>query len=146
VNGKKLVGLAVAHIPRGCRPSREIRLSRSDQVARRATRGALRSKVARGRAVARGVRNCRGGGRRMRRTRHKWYNMQYINRVESCLLESHIPRGRWPSREAGAMRGAKEPQVRYSAAYPTGRERIVFRRKERKGRKDLNHEIHEKRR
>ena len=50
MNGKKLVGLAVAHIPRGCRPSREIRLSRSDQVARRATRGALRSKVARGRA------------------------------------------------------------------------------------------------
>ena len=32
--------------------SREIRLSRSDQVARRATRGALRSKVARGRAGA----------------------------------------------------------------------------------------------
>ena len=38
---------------------------------------------------------------------------------------------------------AKEPQVRYSAAYPTGRERIVFRRKERKGRKDFNHEIYE---
>jgi hypothetical protein len=37
------------------KPSREIRLSRSDQVARRATRGALRSKVARGRAVATGV-------------------------------------------------------------------------------------------
>ena len=34
------------------KPSREIRLSRSDQVARRATRGALRSKVARGRAGA----------------------------------------------------------------------------------------------
>ena len=52
MNGKKLVGLAVAHIPRGHRPSREIRLSRSDQVARRAMRGALRSKVARGRAGA----------------------------------------------------------------------------------------------
>ncbi len=38
---------------------------------------------------------------------------------------------------------AKVPYVRYSAAYPTGRERIVFRRKERKGRKDFNHEIHE---
>jgi hypothetical protein len=38
---------------------------------------------------------------------------------------------------------AKVPQVRYSAAYPTGRERFVFSRKERKGRKDLNHEIHE---
>ena len=35
---------------------------------------------------------------------------------------------------------AKEPHVRYSAAYPTGRERFVFSRKERK---DLNHEIHE---
>ena len=39
-----------AHIPRAI-ASREIRLSRSDQVARRATRGALRSKVARGRAM-----------------------------------------------------------------------------------------------
>ena len=38
---------------------------------------------------------------------------------------------------------AKVPRVRYSAAYPTGRERFVFSRKERKGRKDLNHEIHE---
>ena len=37
---------------------------------------------------------------------------------------------------------ANAPQVRYSAAYPTGRERIVFSRKERKGRKDFNHEIH----
>ena len=44
--------LAGSHIPRGRWPSREIRLSRSDQVARRATRGALRSKVARGRAGA----------------------------------------------------------------------------------------------
>ena len=35
------------------------------------------------------------------------------------------------------------PRVRYSAAYPTGWERIVFSRKERKGRKDFNHEIHE---
>ena len=38
---------------------------------------------------------------------------------------------------------ADAPHVRYAAAYPTGRERIVFRRKERKGRKDSNHEIHE---
>ena len=43
--------------------SREIRLSRSDQVARRATRGALRSKVARGRAgVMRGADLPRGSG------------------------------------------------------------------------------------
>ncbi|MBR3776166.1 MAG: hypothetical protein IKL02_01030 [Kiritimatiellae bacterium] len=45
------------------KPSREIRLSRSDQVARRATRGALRSKVARGRAGAmRGAAKARKGG------------------------------------------------------------------------------------
>ena len=44
--------------------SREIRLSRSDQVARRATRGALRSKVARGRAGAmRGADLSRKSGR-----------------------------------------------------------------------------------
>ena len=114
MNGKKLVGLAVAHIPRGCRPSREIRLSRSDQVARRATRGALRSKVARGRAVARGVRNCRGGGRRMRRTSQEWYNMQYID------MSGKLPMGI----------AANPPRVRYSAAYPTGAERIVFSRVE----------------
>ena len=75
------------------------------------------------------------------------------------------------------VRHEKVPGMRYSAAYPTGRElmleprygcagesfafggkphevrpegpqgaareRIVFSRKERKGRKDLNHEIHE---
>ena len=34
-------------------------------------------------------------------------------------------RGRWPSREARAMRGAKEPQVRYSTAYPTRAERML---------------------
>ena len=39
--------------------------------------------------------------------------------MEICPWESHIPRGRWPSREAGAMRGADAPRVRYSAAYPT---------------------------
>lgn len=39
VNGKKLVGLAVAHIPRGSRPSRE--------------------------AIVRGVQNCRGGNERV---------------------------------------------------------------------------------
>ena len=39
--------------------------------------------------------------------------------------------------------GRENARMGYSAAYPTGRERIVFRRKERKGRKDLNHEIHE---
>lgn len=39
--------------------------------------------------------------------------------------------------------GRENAEMRYSVAYPTGRERIVFRRKERKGRKDLNHEIHE---
>ena len=63
----------------------------------------------------------------MRRTSQKWYNMQYID------MSGKLPMGI----------AAKGSQVRYSAAYPTGRERIVFRRKERKGRKDLNHEIHE---
>ena len=84
-------------------------LSRSDQVARRATRGALRSKVARGRAVARGVRNCRGGGRRMRRTSQKWYNMQYVN------MSGNLPMG-----IAG-----NSPRMRCSAAYPTGRELML---------------------
>ena len=46
------------------------------------------------------------------------------------------------SNEKPMVSAAKVLHVRYSAAYPTGRERIVFRRKERKGRKDLNHEIH----
>ena len=63
----------------------------------------------------------------MRRTSQKWYNMQQID------MSNEKPMGI----------AAKVPHVRYSAAYPTGRERIVFRRKERKGRKDLNHEIHE---
>ena len=45
-----------------------------------------------------------------------------------------------PMQEAGVENAAG---ARYSAAYPTDAERIVFSRKERKGRKDLNHEIHE---
>ena len=58
-----------------------------------------------------GVRNCRGGGRRMRRTSQKWYNMQYIN------MSGNLPMG-----IAG-----NAPRVRYSAAYPTRRERNVKR-------------------
>ena len=46
------------------------------------------------------------------------------------------------SNEKPMVSAAKVLHVRYSAAYPTGRERFVFRRKERKGRKDFNHEIH----
>ena len=43
----------------------------------------------------------------MRRTSQKWYNMQYIN------MSGNLP-----------MRCvANLPRVRYSAAYPTGRER-----------------------
>ena len=45
----------------------------------------------------------------MRRTSQKWYNMQYIN------MSGNLPRGI----------AAKVPRVRYSAAYPTGRERIA---------------------
>ena len=67
-----------------------------------------------------GVRNCRGGdwfgrgGRRMRRTSQKWYNMQYIN------MSGNLPMGI----------AVTVPRVRYSAAYPTGAERIVFSRVE----------------
>ena len=46
------------------------------------------------------------------------------------------------SKEKPMVSAVKEPRVRYSAAYLTGRERFVFSRKERKGRKDFNHEIH----
>ena len=42
----------------------------------------------------------------MRRTSQKWYNMQYID------MSGNLPMGI----------AAKVPQVRYSAAYPTGRE------------------------
>ena len=42
----------------------------------------------------------------MRRTSQKWYNMQYIN------MSGNLPMG-----IAGNL-----PRVRYSAAYPTGRE------------------------
>ena len=45
----------------------------------------------------------------MRRTSQKWYNMQYINMS-----------GRLPMGIAGNV-----PRVRYSAAYPTGAERIA---------------------
>ena len=45
----------------------------------------------------------------MRRTSQKWYNMQYIN------MSGKLPMGI----------AEKVPRVRYSAAYPTGRERIV---------------------
>ena len=55
--------------------SREIRLSRSDQVARRAKRGALRSKVARGRAVA--MRGARGNARE-----RALYDFDFVCRVD----------------------------------------------------------------
>jgi len=42
----------------------------------------------------------------MRRTSQKWYNMQYIN------MSGKLPMGI----------AANLPRVRYSAAYPTGRE------------------------
>ena len=48
-------------------------------------------------------RNCRGGGRRMRRTPQKWYNMQYIN------MSGNLSMG-----TAG-----NASRARYSAAYPT---------------------------
>ena len=57
-----------------------------------------------------GVRNCRRGGRRMRRTSQKWYNMQYIN------MSGNLPMGI----------AEKVPRVRCSAAYPTGRELIMI--------------------
>ena len=44
----------------------------------------------------------------MRRTSQKWYNMQYIN------MSGNLPMGI----------AAKVPRVRYSTAYPMGRERI----------------------
>ena len=47
----------------------------------------------------------------MRRTPHKWYNMQYIN------MSGNLP----------MVSAANAPQVRYSAAYPTGRERGLRR-------------------
>ena len=59
--------------------------------------------------VDRSRRICRGGGRRMRRTSQKWYNMQYIDM----------------SGERPMVSTADLPRVRYSAAYPTGRERIA---------------------
>ena len=43
---------------------------------------------------------------------------------EKPMVSAYPPR---PSRGAGVMRGAKVPKVRYSAAYPTGRERIAKR-------------------
>ena len=45
----------------------------------------------------------------MRRTSQKWYNMQYIN------MSGKLPMGI----------AAKVPQERYSAAYPTGAERML---------------------
>ena len=42
------------------------------------------------------------------KTPHKWYNMQYIN------MSGNLP----------MRRRAGNAKVRYSAAYPTGRERI----------------------
>ena len=50
----------------------------------------------------------------MRRTSQKWYNMQYIN------MSGKLPMG-----IAGNL-----PRMRYSAAYPTGAERVVFSRVE----------------
>ena len=47
----------------------------------------------------------------MRRTPQKWYNMQYIN------MSGKLPMG-----IAGNV-----PRVRYSAAYPTGRELMLRR-------------------
>ena len=44
----------------------------------------------------------------MRRTPQKWYNMQHID------MSGNLPMGI----------AANAPRVRYSAAYPTGRERI----------------------
>ena len=46
---------------------------------------------------------------RLPETPHKWNNMQHID------MSGNLPMGI----------AAKEPQVRYSAAYPTGRERIA---------------------
>ncbi len=46
----------------------------------------------------------------VRRTSQKWYNMQYIN------MSGNLPMGI----------AAKGPRVRYSAAYPMGRERIAI--------------------
>ena len=57
--------------------------------------------------VDRARRICRRGGRRMRRTSQKWYNMQYID------MSGKLPMG-----IAGDA-----PRVRYSAAYPTDAER-----------------------
>ena len=42
-----------------------------------------------------------------------------MSNVRPMGITYPIPRGSWPSREAGAMRGANAPRVRYSAAYPT---------------------------
>ena len=70
------------------------------------------SKVARGRAVARGVRNCRGGGRRMRRTSQKWYNMQQIDMSnEKPMVSAYPPRPLAEPRSgryAGCKRAAGE--------------------------------------
>ena len=46
----------------------------------------------------------------MRRTPQKWYNMQTID------MSGNLP----------MRRRAKNAKVRYSAAYPTGRELLVF--------------------
>ena len=59
--------------------------------------------------VDRSRRICRGGGRRMRRTSQKWYNMQYIN------MSGNLPMGI----------AANPARVRCSATSPTRRERSV---------------------
>ena len=61
--------------------------------------------------VDRSRRICRGGGRRMRRTSQKWYNMQQID------MSNGKPMGI----------AADAPRARYSAAYPTGAERGLRR-------------------
>ena len=48
--------------------------------------------------------------------------MQLIGMGGERPMKSAYPPRPLPSCEAGAMRGANVPQVRYSAAYPTGRE------------------------
>ena len=45
---------------------------------------------------------------------------------EKPMVSAYPPRP-LPSREAGAMRGANPPRVRYSDAYPTGAERVLRR-------------------
>ena len=71
--------------------------------------------------VDRSRRICRGGGRRMRRTSQKWYNMQYINMSGKLPMGIAYPPRPLAEPRSGRYAGCKSAAREVFGCIPHGR-------------------------